>query len=319
MRIFAWRCGPMTIAALTARLAAACQAAPGAVPAYSGDEPASLLYIDPRPVEIAGYPGSAMEPFVSPDGKYLFFNSAETAAENKLLHFAVRTGRLAFKYLGEVPGVNMHDREIVDGVPALDAAGRFYFTSTRSYMRDFRSIFVGTFDGKAVRDVRPVEGSFNPDGPAGLINMDVSVSLDGSTLFVSRTQFAGGPIPVASDLLVASRVGEGFDLDPRSDTLMRNINTAALEYAPAISTDRLELFFTRASSPAGLRLMVARRPAPDAPFEQPCVLSEFSGFIEAPSPSLDGKHLYFHKKDGTLFRIYRAERNPGVAPCGEGR
>ncbi len=310
----------LTLALATCvQLATACQGAPGALPAYTGDEPATLLYIDPRPVEIAGYPGSAMEPFLSPDGKYLFFNSDESRDENKSLHFAERTGPLAFSYLGEIPGVNMHDRAIVDGVPALDTAGRFYFTSTRSYPRDFHSILVGTFDGKAVRDVRPVDGSFNPDGPAGLINMDVSVSSDGATLYVSRTQFTGGPVPSASDLLVARRAGSGFDLDPRSDTLMRNINTAALEYAPAISADGLELHFTRASRPAGLRLMVARRNSPDAPFERPCVLSAFSGFIEAATPSLDGKELFFHKRDGARFRIYLAERNPGAASCGAGR
>jgi hypothetical protein len=47
---------------------------------------------------------------------------------------------------------------------------------------------------------------------------------------------------------------------------MKNINTTALQYAPAISDDGLELYFTRASqltagsaAPGAVRIMVAAR------------------------------------------------------------
>src|SRR3954470_17511198 len=72
-------------------------------PAYAQE---SDLYINPLPVEIAGYTGSAMEPFISLDGNFLFFNSdADSPTKNRLLHFARRTGPLSFRYLGELPGV----------------------------------------------------------------------------------------------------------------------------------------------------------------------------------------------------------------------
>ncbi|MDE2510556.1 MAG: hypothetical protein KGL74_05490, partial [Elusimicrobia bacterium] len=57
-----------------------------------------------------------------------------------------------------------------------------------------------------------------------------------------------------------------------------------------------------------MRTMVAVRPAPDVPFEEPRVLTAFSGFVEAPSVSTDLKELFFHKKVGDKFVIYRALR-----------
>ena len=97
---------------------------------------------------------------------------------------------------------------------------------------------------------------------------------------------------------------------------MKNINTGALQYAPAISADGRELYFTRASQPiAGakvrgdLRIMVASRNSVTDPFGEPRALTALTGFIEAPSISLDGKEMFFHKKVGGKFLIYRAERN----------
>ena len=110
--------------------------------------------------------------------------------------------------------------------------------------------------------------------------------------------------------MVARRNGDRFDLDPASTDIMKNVNTPALEYAPDISTNGLELYFTRASIPAGLRIMMTSRNSTDKPFGKPCVLSAARGFVEAPSISLDGKELFFHKKVNDTFVIFRAERNP---------
>ena len=45
------------------------------------------------------------------------------------------------------------------------------------------------------------------------------------------------------------------------------------------------------------------------PFGEPRVLKELTGFVEAPSISLDRKEMFFHKKVDERFAIFRAERN----------
>jgi len=265
----------------------------------------SDLYVNPERVTIAGYAGSAMEPFISPDGHYLFFNNENDPRVNTNLHFAERTGKLTFRYLGELPGVNS---DVLDAVPSLDSAGHFYFTTVREYARTLNSIFTGDFDGKRVRNVHPVPGDISPQVP-GTINMDTSISPDGQTLYISRAVIVpDSPAPKKSELLVARLRDGAFSIHPESARIMKNINTGALQYAPAISADGLELYFTRASPLTGVRIMVAARISVNDPFGEPRVLSQLTGFVEAPSISLDSKEMFFHKRVGEKFVIYRAER-----------
>jgi len=283
------------------------------LPVYAVKELESYLYVRPEPVVIGGYDGSAMEPFISPDGRYLFFNNENDPKINTNLHFAERTGKLSSHYLGELPGVNS---DFLDAAASMDKTGHFYFTTVRDYDRTMNSLYTGDFDGKAVRNLHPVPGDISPKTPA-TINMDVSISPDGPMLYISRAViFPGAPAPKKLALIVA-RMNDGiFSVDPNSARIMKNINTGALQYAPAISADGRELYFTRASQPiAGakvrgdLRIMVASRNSVTDPFGEPRALTALTGFIEAPSISLDGKEMFFHKKVGGKFLIYRAERN----------
>lgn len=283
------------------------------LPVYAGKEQESDLYVRPEPASIEGYDGSAMEPFISPDGRYLFFNNENDPRVNTNLHFAERTGTHSFRYLGELPGVNS---EALDAVASLDEAGHFYFTTLREYERTMKSIYTGDFDGKGVTNVRPAPGDISPKAP-GTINMDASISPDGQTLYISRAVFSpGAPAPKKSDLIVARRNDGAFRIDPDSDRIMKNVNTDALEYAPSISADGRELYFTRASQRvagseapgARLRIMVATRTSVSEPFGEARALTALTGFVEAPTIPLDGKEMFFHKKVGTHFVIYRAER-----------
>jgi hypothetical protein len=147
--------------------------------------------------------------------------------------------------------------------------------------------------------------------------MDVSISPDGQTLYISRAVFApGATVPKKSDLIVARLKDGAFSIDPDSDRIMKNVNTDALEYAPSISADGRELYFTRASQliagstapGARLRIMVATRTSVNEPFSEARTLTALAGFVEAPTIPLDGKEMFFHKKVGTRFAIYRAER-----------
>src|SRR5271165_7104172 len=279
---------------------------PSAPPAYSQIEPESDLYINPRPVQIDGYDGNAMEPFISTDGRYLFFNNENTPNANTNLYFAGRTGRLTFHFLGELPGANS---PVLDAVASIDRAGHFYFTTVREYDRTMNSIYTGDFDGKSIQNVRPVPGDISPTTP-GTINMDASVSPDGQTLFLSRALiFPGAPAPRSSQLMIARLQDGAFRIDPGGERILRNVNTSALQYAPAITADGLELYFTRASQ-GGLRILVATRASTTEPFGEAHVLKSITGFVEAPSVSLDRQELFFHKKVGDKFALFRAERNP---------
>jgi hypothetical protein len=284
------------------------------LPVYAGKEQPSDLYGRPEPVSIEGYEGSAMEPFISPDGHYLFFNNENDPNVDTNLHFAERIGKLSFRYLGELPGANS---AVLDAAASLDRSGHFYFTTVREYDRTMSSVYTGDFDGKAVRNVHPVPGSISPQTP-GTINMDVSISPDGQTLCISRAViFPGAPSPRRSQLMVARLKGGAFSIDPASEAIMKNVNTPALQYAPSISADGRELYFTRASQLAAgpqapgatVRIMVATRTSVNEPFGVPQALTALSGFVEAPTISLEGKEMFFHKKVGHKFAIYRAQRN----------
>lgn len=285
-----------------------------ALPADVAQEKQSSLYVNPEPAVIAGYQGSAMEPFISPNGQYLFFNNENDPKTDTNLYWARRTGKLAFRSLGELLGVNSPS---LDAVASVDIAGHFYFTTMRDYDRTMNSIYTGDFDENGVRDVRPLSGNISPE-VAGAVNMDAGISPDGQTLYISRAViFPGAPAPKKSELMVARLRDDAFDLLPNSAEIMKNINTGALQYAPCISADGRELYFTRASLRAGrpsLRIMVATRASPDQPFGEPRVLRALSGYVEAPSISLDSKEMFFHRKVGDKFEIYRAERNPHVRP-----
>ncbi|MGC2638090.1 MAG: hypothetical protein WA294_12985 [Acidobacteriaceae bacterium] len=285
------------------------------LPIDSAAEDPSDLYVHPQPVVIDGYAGDAMEPFISPAGRFLFFNNSNDARTNTDIFYARRTGRLSFHFLGPLPGVNS---PALDAVPSMDSAGHFYFTSLREYDRTGASLFAGDFDGGGVRNVHRVPGDIMAGG-LGLVNMDAGVSPDGDTLYISRAQIIpGAPAPKRSELVMATRAKGAFNRDERSTILLIHVNTGGLNYAPCIAADGLELFFTRGSrrvdaagSPEpSVRIMVAMRAATSDSFAEPRTLEALSGFVEAPTITLDETEMFFHKKVGGRYAIWHAERRP---------
>lgn len=274
--------------------------APETAAAKTGDDSFGAA----QEVTVEGYDGNIMEPFISPDGKYLFFNNENNPGAETDIYFATRTGPTAFHFEGALAAANGQG---LDAVPSIDRDGNFYFTSTRAYDKTLDSIYTGRFDGKTLADVHVVAG-ITPD-VAGDINMDASISPDGEALYISRATFEGGvPVPQKSDIIIAHRTASGFEIDPHSREMMVNVNTAQLEYAPAISADGLTLYFTRAEGMYGLRIMSAHRDNVDAPFDAPQDVTAARGFVEAPSVSADGTELFFHKKRDDKFRLFRAAR-----------
>lgn len=59
-------------------------------------------FVNEQQVKINGYIGDAMEPFLSRDSKYLFFNNSNDPAVNTDLFYALRIDGLNFQYQGPV-------------------------------------------------------------------------------------------------------------------------------------------------------------------------------------------------------------------------
>ena len=257
-------------------------------------------------VAIRGYAGDAMEPFITRDGRYLFFNNRNDPRIDTNLHYAERVDDLTFDYRGELQGANS---PVLDAVPSMDRDGNLYFISTRSYAQTLSTLYRGRFRAGAVSGVELVAGVSL--GRRGMLVFDAEISPGGEALFLVDGEFAGGPDPKSADIAVAVREGAGFRRHPASAEFMRNVNTGALEYAPSISADLLELFFTRAQSVAGsVQVAIYRsyRASREAPFSVPERVAAISGLVEAPSLSGDGRSLYYHKRAGSRFVIYRVAR-----------
>ena len=100
----------------------------------------------PERITILGYErekdSNAMEPFLSKDGRYLFFNNRNDPRTNTNLRYAERIDNTTFRYLGELKGVNT---PVLEGVPSLDQNGIFYFVSVRNYKETVSTLFHGKF------------------------------------------------------------------------------------------------------------------------------------------------------------------------------
>ena len=196
----------------------------------------------PQAVEIAGYSGDAMEPFVTRDGRWLIFNTRNGPRDQTDLMLAKRIDDRHFAYVGPLAGANSAS---LDGVGSVDRDGRFYFVSNRDYDRSGNTLWTGRFADGRVGNVHPLATDFTPKRLLRL-NIDLEISADGSELIVAENRwnlFKGRP--ASSHLAVARRVGEWFERRLDSDRLMNAINGVALDYAPATSTDRQTLIFTR--------------------------------------------------------------------------
>jgi hypothetical protein len=279
---------------------AACQSA-GTV--ASPKEREYTAFGNPERITIRGYSDHAMEPFITRDGRYLFFNNSNDPSVNTNLRYAERIDDLTFEYKGEVAGVNT---QALEGTPTMDKNGAFYFVSTRSYKETLSTIYQGRFSGGAVTGVKIVDGV--SDKTPGRVNFDVEVSADGRTFYLVDGVFSGRPTPDKADIAIAVRGGAGFRRLSESAELLKNINTEALEYAACVSPDELELFFTRAGK-NGPAIYRSTRKSVTQSFDLPVRVAAIKGFVEAPTLSPDGRSLYYHLKDGARFVIYRVTRS----------
>ena len=268
------------------------------------------VFTNPEPVTIEGYTQDAMEPFISPDGNYLFFNNSNNARPTNLF-YATRIDDLTFQFQGEIAGANSGGMTL-SAVPSMDMSNTFYFISDRSYAQTFSTIYSGTFSAGSVSNVALVQGVSKDK--LGDVNFDQCISPDGGTLYFVDGVFSGGAsVSAAASIAIAKRHGDHFVRLKNSVEIMRKINTHDLNYAPDVSKSGLEFFFTRipiqGSQPKPPPVIyTATRSKTSKPFGAPRKIDAITGFAEAPALSPDEKSLYFHLRVSGTFVIYRVTR-----------
>jgi len=256
----------------------------------------------PRRVLLTGYDDHAMEPFVSRDGRYLLFNNLNQKPANTDIHFAERQDDYTWRYRGKVNGINTPELE---GCPTMDRAGRIYFVSPRSYGATRCTIYRGDFHDGSVTNVQLVE-SISRKQPF-MVNFDVEVSPDGRTLFFVDSRFWPLFGPSWAHIVCAHREGDRFVRDPDSERLLQAVNTGKMQYAPAISSNGLTLYFTRfdrASGFPGPQIYRSARASAATPFGAPDHVPGLGDYVEGPAFSPDERLIYFHRKDGARFNLY---------------
>ncbi|MBI4977576.1 MAG: PD40 domain-containing protein [Spirochaetes bacterium] len=272
----------------TAALTGQEQAAPVSYPAFS----------DETEVTINGHTLDAMEPFIAKDGSYLFYNSLNDGNDTSL-YYAAAVNETTFTCMGKISNVNGTVPHL-DGVASMDMQHNFYFVSTRNYPTVMENYLTATWSNGAVGAVTSVTGNFYIYTPGWLI-MDAEINAAGNLLYYCNARFSGRAAPDEARLGIAAKNGASFNKISSSDYLLRNINdTSYIVYAPSISSDGKELFFTRMRlGTYDSEICVSIRSTTDDRFSTPKKLdipAATGEFLEAPTLTGDGGRLYYHRK-----------------------
>ncbi len=263
-------------------------------------------------VTINGLLFDAMEPFISPDGNYLLFNNLNDG-ENTKLYYATKVNDSTFNYVEELTGANQTTSPHLDAVADLDANGNFYWTSTRDYPNQLNNLFHGSFSAGNISDIQRVQGNFNMNIPGWLV-MDHGISLDGQFLYFNNARLDEENCqgPCETTLGIAQKNSDAtFSTLPDSASILQNINDSEyIYYAPCITSDNLELYYTRylkgqITSNIVFEICVAIRSNPLSKFSIPRVLfsETISNLVEAPTLTVDKNIIYYHKKTAGTHKI----------------
>jgi WD40-like Beta Propeller Repeat len=260
-----------------------------------------------------------MEPFISPDGNYLFFNNLNDGINTKL-YYATRINDSTFTYVGELLGANQTTAPHLDAVADMDSKANFYWTSTRNYPTELENLFHGKFNNGTVSLAGRVHGNFNKNIPGWLV-MDHGISYDGQFLYYNNARFDGNKQcqgACETELGIAQKVNDStFTKLSNSEAILKNINNPNyIYYAPCISSDNLELYFTRylkepITSSTVFEICVTVRDNPSGNFSNPKVLFSdvISDLIEAPTLTVDKNIIYYHRKINGSYKIVMRYRN----------
>ncbi|GAB4252587.1 MAG: hypothetical protein Kow0079_07450 [Vicingaceae bacterium] len=255
-----------------------------------------------------------MEPFISPEGNILFFNSLN-AGGNTNLYYATKVNDSTFNFIGMVGGCYDPSSNHLDAVASMDSTNKFYWTSLRS----LPNLYTGNYNNGTVSNLTKVYGTCNILSPTGWIIMDAAIKYTGDLLYYANAYF--GPtytectgVPCKAMLGIAQKVNDStFNKMPNSDAILANINdTNYLVYAPQVSKDGLELYFTRLlKNTTNTEICVSVRNSINDPFSLPTVIYSNDGFFpEAVTITTDKQKIYYHQKDNSLlYNIFLRYRN----------
>ncbi|MBE0673685.1 MAG: PD40 domain-containing protein, partial [Bacteroidales bacterium] len=273
-------------------------------------------------VNITGLTFDAMEPFISPDGNTLFFNSLNSGG-NTNLYYATKVNDSLFAYAGLVNGTYDPSPSHLDAVASLDSLNNFFWTSLRDYPTPMENLHLGIYSSGNVSSITRVYGDFNIydfNYPFGWLIMDAAINHQGDLLYFCNAKFdfsntACVGAPCDSKIGVAQKVNDStFNKLPQSNAIFSNVNDTInyIIYAPQVTKDGLELYYTRLlKSSFNTEICVSVRNSTTDTFSLPKVIHSNLGFLpEAASPSTDKQKIYYHQKDGTgKYHIYLRYKN----------
>lgn len=253
-------------------------------------------FTNPEAVTIRGYDGTAEDPYITSDEKYLLFDNHADATSGatpgkSTLFYAKERDYKTFDFIGRVRGIE-EEGPGGQAAPAIDSAGILYFLTGRSHAENYISIWHGAFADGTVTKLAPVVGISR--GEPGWFNMGASPTRDGRYLFFTDNG------ATTSTIVVAAKNPDGtFTRLPDSAALLKNVNDGNLSpfhivYGPRTSRHGLELVFA-----APPRIFIASRNSAAEAFGIPQVVDAGNmvpepHLAEGPSLSADGKHLYYH-------------------------
>ena len=268
-------------------------------------------------ITINGLTFDAMEPFISLDGNTLFFNSLNSGG-NTNLYYATKVNDTTFTYVGLVGGTYDSLPNHLDAVASLDSLNNFFWTSLRGYPSILENLHRGVYSNGNISNITRVYGNFNIynfNYPFGWLIMDAAINSDGNLLYFCNAKFDFSNttcvgIPCESKMGIAQKVNDStFNKLTNSDAIFSNLNDTInyIVYAPQVTTDGLELYYTRLlKNTFNTEICVSVRNSVADTFSLPTVVHSNIGFFpEAASPSSDKQRIYFHQKDGTgIFHLY---------------
>lgn len=265
------------------------------------------------PVTINGLTFDAMEPALSTDGNALFFNSLNDGITTSI-YYAAKVNDSVFNFIGLVPIINQSVTPHLDGVASLDSANNLYWVSTRNYPTSYNNLQRIRFTGTGYTNFGSVYGDFYIPSPGYLI-MDATTNYDGNQLIYCNAFFNNclGGAPCKSSMGIAQKLNDStFNKLINTSALFANINdtTNYIVYAPSISKNGLELYYTRLLH-NGLQteIMVSVRSNTNQAFGAPTLLIGSPNTLpEAATISSDNSKIYYHKKVGGIFKIFLREK-----------
>ena len=263
-------------------------------------------------VTINGLTFDAMEPALSADGNALFFNSLNDAVTTSL-YYASKVNDSVFNYVGLVPIVNQIITPRLDAVASVDSSSNFYWVSLRSYPTYLENLYRIKFLNVGYTNYGRLYGDFYINQPGYLV-MDATTNFTGNELIYCNAYFNScSGLPCKTSMGIASKINDStFNKIINTSSLMYNVNDTVnyIVYAPHITKDGLELYYTRLlKTGTQTEIVVSVRTNTISPFSVPSILvSSPSIAPEGPVLTNDKSKMYYHKKLGSLYKIFFQKR-----------